>query len=137
MAITDEISLSIDVRHEMCRRLRCCVPHHVEQFYFYLFEELRRREQTEADLGDVERVYRDEMLGISGQVDLNHYETRLNAVLGPKRYWVARELLTEAAVNDGILRDESVRRFIDSLRSLPSASLENVRNVLRVLEHDG
>ena len=72
LAITDRISLSIDVRHEMCRRLGCSVPHHVQQFYSYLFEELRRREQTAANLSDVERVCCDEMLGMSGQVDLNH-----------------------------------------------------------------
>lgn len=121
----------------MGRRLRCCVPHHVQQFYFYLYEQLRRQDRQEAYLDDVEQVYEDEMLGMSGQVDLNHYETRLNTVLGPRRYWIARELLTDASVNGGILHDESVKRFVGSLAGSRSTSADAVRNVLRTLEHDG
>ena len=28
-----DLDLSGDVRNEMCRRLRCCIPHHVQQFF--------------------------------------------------------------------------------------------------------
>ena len=137
LAKTDGITLPNHVRREMCRRLRCCVPHHVQQFYFYLFEELVCQDRRTADLDDVDRVYQDEMLGMSGQVDLHHYETRLNAVLGARRYWIARELLTEAAVNNGILRDESVKHFVALLGRASGTSIDSVRSVLRILEHDG
>ena len=136
-AKTDGISLPDSVEREICRRLRCCVPHHVQQFYFYLHELLQREDRHEAAVDDVKQVYEDEMLGMSGQVDLNHYDTRLNTVLGPRRYWIARELLTHAGAHDGFLRDESVKRLVRLLRGSHADSANAVRNVLRVLEHDG
>lgn len=137
LAKTDGISLPSSVQCEICRRLRCCVPHHVQQFYFYLYELLQRGGRHEAHVDDVKRVYEDEMLGMSGQVDLNHYDTRLNKVLGPQRYWVARELLTHACARAGFLPDESVKRLVGSLPGSHADSTNDVRNVLRVLEHDG
>lgn len=137
LANTDGISLPSSVKREICRRLRCCVPHHVQQFYFYLHELLKREGRHEADMKDVTQVYQDEMLGMSGQVDLNHYDTRLNRVLGPRLYWVASALLTHACTHDGFLRDESVKQCVSSLPGLHFDSANRVRNVLRVLEHDG
>ena len=43
------------------------------------------------------------MLGVRGQLDLQHYEGRLEAILGRAGDLIALELLTAAAVN-GILR---------------------------------
>ena len=42
LARTYGIDISMDLRREMCRRLRCCVPHHVQQFFDHLHEHLRR-----------------------------------------------------------------------------------------------
>ena len=67
----------------MCRRLRRQVPHHVQQFFGCLEEDLRRVRQREASTNDVNRVYAAEMLGVRGQMDLEHYESRLRFVLGP------------------------------------------------------
>ena len=39
------------------------------------------------------------MLGVRGQADLDHYESRLKLVLGPEGYRDALDLLTEAAVD--------------------------------------
>ena len=88
-------------------------------------------------MDDVKGVYEDEMLGMSGQVDLNHYETRLNRVLGPKRYWIAREVLTHACTHGGFLHDEFVKPWVRPLSGSHANFLDAVRNVLRVLEHDG
>lgn len=137
LAATDGISLPDSAKRMICRLLRCCVPHHVQQFYFYLYELLQREGRHEAGLADVEQVYQYEMLGMCGQVDLNHYDTRLNKVLGPQQYWVARELLTDACAHDGFLNDESIRQFVRLLRRSHSAPQDAIRNVLRVLEHDG
>lgn len=137
LAKTDGVVLPRAVMREICRRLRCCVPHHVQQFYFYLYERLQRESRREATLSDVRQVYQKELLGMSGQVDLNHYETRLNLVLGPQRYWIARELLTDASVHEGILQDESIRRLADLVSTSRGDSSQAVRDVLRVLEHDG
>ncbi len=74
---------------------------------------------------------------MSGQVDLNHYETRLNLILGPQRYWIARELLTDASIRNGILHDESIKQLANSVSPWHGDSFQAVRDVLRVLEHDG
>ena len=42
LADTYGLDLPENVRHEMCRRLRRCVPHHVQQFFDSLHEHLRR-----------------------------------------------------------------------------------------------
>ena len=71
---TYRLDLPQAVRRDMCRRLRCQIPHHVQRFFDTLHEDLRRAGQRSASLEDVERVYDNEMLGIRGQMDLVHYE---------------------------------------------------------------
>ena len=158
---TYRIDLPLDVRQEMCRRLRCQVPHHVQRFFDVLHEDLRRAGRRAASLEDVDRVYDREMLGIRGQTDLPHYEDRLRMVLGVHGYRVALEMLTEAANNRGRLPGDAVRRYGESLadearirrevrrgldrevrqrESLAGGTPADpplVEDVLHVLEHDG
>ena len=126
-----------DIRQDMCRRLRCQIPHHVQRFFDVLHEDLRRAGRRTASLEDVERVYDHEMLGIRGQMDLQHYEGRLRMVLGDEGYRVALEMLTEATVNDGRLRDDAIDRHRESLAAEAGAGALPVEDVLHVLEHDG
>ena len=137
LAATDGIALPRPVLDEICRRLRCCVPHHVQEFYFHIFEELQRAETAEATMADVERIYQEEMLGMAGQAALHHYEARLATALGPERFWIARELLTIAAINGGKIQTESITTFASSLNRASGNAVETVRQVLSVLEHDG
>ncbi len=125
------------VRQDMCRRLRCQIPHHVQRFFDVLHEDLRRAGRRAASLEDVERMYDHEMLGIRGQMDLEHYEGRLRMVLGDEGYRAALEMLTEAAVNDGRLRDDAIERHRESLAAEAGADPLPVEDVLHVLEHDG
>ena len=125
------------VRQDMCRRLRCQIPHHVQRFFDTLHEDLRRAGRQTASLEDVERVYTDEMLGIRGQMYLEHYEGRLRMVLGNEGYRAALELLTEAAVNDGRLRGDAIGRHRESLAAEAEADPLPIEDVLHVLEHDG
>ena len=127
------LDLPHDVRRDMCRRLRCQIPHHVQWFFDVLHQDLRRADRREASLEDVERVYDDEMLGVRGKVDMEHYEHRLRTVLGDYGCRTALEILTEAAVNDGRLRDDAIDRY----RELLAAGADSVENILRTLEHDG
>ena len=119
----------------MCRRLRCCVPHHVQRFFNHLYEHLIRDHRNEATLADVAQVYQDDLLGARGQTDLLHYEERLQTVLGDRGCAVARSLLTAAAVNGGLLEYSEV----EYRRQLPEPGSEDnpVADVLHVLEHDG
>ena len=125
------------VRQEMFRRLRCGIPHHVQQFFDKLHEHLRRRGRSVASLHDVDTVYTEDMLGVRGQVHLEHYQSRLRTVLGDDGYVDALELLTEAAVRDGELTDGSTRRYEAYRSLLHEESATRIKDVLHVLEHDG
>ena len=131
-----EIDIPADVRIAMCRMLRCCVPHHVQQFFDCVHEDLRRARRRVATLADAERVYSSDMLGIRGQIDLEHYETRLRLVLGNGAYLTATELLTETAANGGVLTEQSLAQYDAYSRLLNDAGAA-IDDVLRVLEHDG
>ena len=131
------LDLPHDVRQDMCRRLRCQIPHHVQRFFDVLHEDLRRAGRRSASLEDVERVYTGEMLGIRGQMDLEHYEGRLRMVLGDEGYRAALEMLTEAAVNEGRLHGDAIERHRESLAAEAGADPLPVEDMLHVLEHDG
>ncbi len=137
LARTYGIDFSEDVPNEMCRRLRCCVPHHVQQFFDQLHEHLRRNGRTTATIADVDRVYQDDLLSVRGQVDLDHYEVRLKMVLGTESYKAALLLLTEAAVNNGLLTHQTVQLYREATPSSPAKDGVSIDDVLYALEHDG
>ena len=131
------LDLPRNVREDMCRRLRCQIPHHVQRFFDVLHEDLRRAGRRAVSLEDVERVYVHEMLGIRGQMDLEHYEGRLRMVLGDEGYLAALEMLTAAAVGGGRLRGDAIVRHREVLAGGDGGGPPPVEDVLRVLEHDG
>ena len=88
-----EVCLPDEIRREMCRRLRCLVPHHVQLFFRHLYEHLVRDQRNEATLDDVELVYKRDLLSVRGQASLVHYEERLRMVLGDGGYTEALSLL--------------------------------------------
>ena len=88
-------------------------------------------------MADVEQVYEHELLSVRGQIDLVHYEDRLRTVLGNRSYIVALELLTEAAVNGGLLTHETVRCYREMSSSSSDDEEVSVDHVLYSLEHDG
>ena len=138
LAETCDLDLPLAAREEMCRRLRCLVPHHVQRFFDSLDEDLHLDGRRHASLEDVERVYAGEMLSVRGQADLDHYESRLKLVLGPDGYRAAHDLLTEAAVNDGVLQRGAIDRYREGFRVWAVADNPvPIDDVLRVLEHDG
>ena len=141
-ALADGSSLVVSklVRREMCRLLRCQVPHHVQMFFDCLEEHLRRVGRRRASKADVKHVYAAELLGVRGQMDLDHYENRLKVVLGPEEYRATLDLLTEAAVEGGWLRRGAIERYA---RYFDGRNHEGDRHrvpfvhLLGVLEHDG
>ena len=130
------LELPAAARREMCRRLRCLVPHHVQRFFDSLDEDRRMAGRRDATEEDVARVYTREMLGVRGQADLDHYEGRLKLVLGPAGYRDALDLLTEAAVG-GVLKRDAIDRFRAYFRARAAAESVPIEDVLHVLEHDG
>ena len=135
LAGTYELDLSNEVRVEMCRRLRCCVPHHVQQFFDHLHEHLRNSGRTVATIDDVGQVYDRDLLSVRGQIDLEHYQSRLRMALGPDDYRLALELLTEAAVSNGVLVDQAVQFY--RAKSVADHADDHVDDILYQLEHDG
>ena len=130
------IELPFEARRDMCRRLQYCIPHHVQMFFDQMHEHLRRAGWKNASLEDVKWVYEHEMLGVRGQVDLQHYEGRLEAVLGRAGYTVALEMLTATAVA-GEIAAETLDRYRDYFSARDGESNSTVENVLHVLQHDG
>ena len=124
------------VRRDMCQRLRCCIPHHVQQFFAYVLDHLRRTGRAGASFEDIEHVYSNTLLSVRGQIDLDHYETRLKVILDDEAYTCALALLTEAAVADGMLDGRTISLYAGG-ESEVGGSAEVVANVLYVLEHDG
>ena len=129
------ISLPDEIRREMCRRLRCCVPHHVQLFFHHLYEHLVRDQRNEATLDDVERVYQRDLLSVRGQAGLVHYEERLRMVLGDEDYTDALSLLSEAVVNGGLLTHQVIELYRSE--AADTGEGDSVVNVLYVLKHDG
>lgn len=91
------VELPVAVREAVCHRLRCCIPHHIQQFFDALHRQLRLAGRTDATLEDADTAYRHDMLAARGQIDMDHYEERLKLVLGTDAYRVALELLARAA----------------------------------------
>ena len=136
-----DLDLPLAVRTDMCRRLRCQVPYHVQLFFDKLQAHLRGAGRREALLKDVETVYTGAILGAGGEILLQHYDSRLKIVLGHEGHQVARKLLTEAAANDGWLRREDIdrcRNYFAELAETDSGSAPTgIWDVLHLLEHDG
>ena len=137
LARSYDIRIPRGVRREMFRRLRCGIPHHVQLFFDKLHEHLRRNQRREATSADVDHVYSQDMLGVRGQVHLEHYQTRLRMVLGDGGYQVALELLTEAAVSDGGLTDLALRPYEAYRSDVSDHACLPTKDLLHVLEHDG
>ena len=145
LARTYGLRLSINVRKEMCRRLRSQVPHHLQKFFENLQEHLLRVNRVTARIEDVGLVYRDEMLSVRGQADMDHYEHRLKTVLDPYAYQTALELLTQGAISGGMLTRKAInqyRRFAHSRTQQATEEHETsigrtIEKALLTLEHDG
>lgn len=141
LAESYSLDLPLAVRRDMCHRLRCQVPHHVQLFFDKLHDHLRNANRCEASLDDVDAVYTGAMLGAGGEILLQYYDSRLKIVLGRTGHQVARRLLTEAAANDGWLRGEHIDGLRDYFAGLaePEAGTAptGIGNVLNVLVHDG
>lgn len=131
------LGLSCDVRREMCRRLRCCVPHHVQNFFDKVHDHLRRYGKNTATIDDVRQVFREQMIGVHENPALDHYLERLRMVLDREQYGLARELLSEAAVADGRLEEATLMEHCRRWLSTPNKSKADAEQVLHVLEHDG
>ena len=136
LARTYGVRLPAEIRAVMCRRLRSCVPHHVQQFFDAIHRRLGIACRGTATLQAAEDAYREDMLGTRGRIAMAHYDEKLELVLGPRGYRVARKLLGRAA-SARFLSPASISES-EWAPSVPGESGSGPNSfVLNPLEHDG
>lgn len=144
LASNYDLDLPPEAAARMTELLGLCIPHHIQMFFGHIYEDSKRRwakvkdARNECTVADVDRVYRDRMLGPRGHAELSHFEERLRTVLGPRMQPLAIELLTEAALDH--LSSEAAAILVEDY--LPGADpgqerMPFLREVLGILEHDG
>ena len=136
LAASYHLHLPREVQDVVCDRLRSCIPHLVRQFFDAVYRHLRIVRRSEATLKDADRAYREDMLGVRGRIDMDHFEDRLKLVLGPNRFTVALELLARAATG-GLLGPQSIEDYRQILHAADDPAADSLPFVLDVLEQDG
>jgi hypothetical protein len=121
----------------MLKALGCYIPHHVQVLFASMHEDCLRRGNMTCAAKDVRRVYKTDMLGTRGHVDLIHYEERLGMVLNRAEFLLALDMLTETAVAGTLTPEamEALRKY--HLFEGPGETAAVHKHVLWVLEHDG
>ncbi len=130
------IRLEDGVPEEMVGKLGCCIPHHVQMFFTHIHDLCVKRKQMVCSIKDVKEVYKNDMLGVRGHVELTHYEERLEKILPKELCALALDMLTEAAVM-GYLSDEAISAFRREYPLEGRDIVEVQKEILWVLEHDG
>ncbi|MCY4314211.1 MAG: hypothetical protein OXD44_11090, partial [Gammaproteobacteria bacterium] len=87
-------------------------------------------------LQDVDKVYRMELLGPSGQNDLVHYETRLRETFDDQGHTIAMKILAETAIQKK-LTPAAIRNLERSYRQIMENAGQLISEVMDILEHDG
>ena len=112
------------------------IPHHVQSFFARLRDFAMMQGRDQVTVEDVGEVYRNALLGPSGQNDLVHYEARLKEGLEDESYSIAMEILAEAAIQD--VFTPRARRSLERLYSaLGDDAPGRIADVLEILAHDG
>ena len=134
LAETDGLVWSSVLSSKIADLLGVCIPHHVQMFYGYVYQDLFKNHRCNPKIEDIERVYQNSMLSTRGHAELADYEERLLRVLDKEKIPLALDLLTEAAIK------ETLKTSICNVL-LDRSGLKDKRIVLRevidVLEHDG
>ncbi len=120
----------------MVRKLGYCIPHHVQLFFSHVLDRCERRNELWFSADEVDDLYEHEMLGIRGHAELTHYQERLELFFSKERLPLVLAILTETAISGQLtipvireLQREYARKGVDAD--------EEIKEILRVLEHDG
>ena len=100
LAECHELLIADGVAEAVYEALGIGIPHHVQSFFARLRDFATMQERDRITVEDVDNVYRNALLGPSGQNDLVHYETRLKEGLEDGSYSISMEILVEAATRD-------------------------------------
>ena len=127
-----ELKVDDGVAEAIYSKLGIGIPQHVQCFFTQLREHITRKgNKNPVTVADVDFVYEHGLLGPQGQIDLEHYASRLKDALGSD-YTMAMEILATAAVQG---------EFTDSLRQplerRVGTAPERITEVIGILVHDG
>ena len=123
-------------KDKMIDLIGCCIPHHVQMFFSYVYDDCKRRNNLKCRPEDAERIYNAFMLSTRGHAELSTYEERLKVVLGENTLPLALELLTEAAVT-GKLTTLAANILLNDFLPEKKYTQDTLREILSILEHDG
>ena len=112
------------------------IPQHVQSFFARLREHATMQERDRVTVENVAEVYRNRLLGPSGQSDLVHYETRLKEAFDDESYTLAMEIVAEAA-NEGAFTPGAERSLAALYGELVDDVSVRIADALEVLAHDG
>jgi uncharacterized protein len=130
------IHFQAGTKEHILEHLNCCIPHHVQMFFSYIYDYCKRRNKTSCNLQEVNYVYETYMLSIRGHAELSTFEERLKIVLGDEMMPFALDLLTEAAVS-GRLTAESAKIISKDHIFRELSPQKALMEILNILEHDG
>lgn len=125
-----------NVKEKMIELIGCCIPHHVQMFFHYIYIDCKKRNDMNCKKEDAERVYNSRMLSTRGHAELSTYEERLKMVLSSEILPLALDLLTEAAVT-GKLTPEAAMIISRDFTLNEKNTQEALRDIIGILEHDG
>ena len=112
------------------------IPHQVQSFFARLRDFAVMQDRDKVTVKDVDDVYRNLLLGPSGQNDLVHYEKRASGMFWMIRATPSRWILAEAAVN-GVFTPTARRSLECCTQSLMDDVPGRIAGVLEILVHDG
>lgn len=136
MAKSNRVLVEPGVAQAVYTALGIGIPHHVQSFFARLSDFLAIQGRSRVMVADVEKVYRTELLGPSGQNDLAHYETRLRDAFDEDGYSVAMKILAEAAIQH-VFTTIARRNLITACAPIMEDPSELIAEAMEVLEHDG
>ena len=120
----------------MVRKLGYCIPHHVQLFFAHVLDRCDRQNEMQFSADEVDDLYEHEMLGIRGHAELTHYQERLELFFSKDRLPLVLAILTETAIA-GQLTIPVIRELQREYARKEPGSDEEIKEILRVLEHDG
>ncbi len=136
LAHTQELRIENGVAEAMYETLGIGIPHHIQSFFGRLIDYATKYHLDSISVKNVSTVYHSEMLGPAGQVDLDHYRSRLQNALCQKSYFIADIILTEVATQSHFNQEGRI-----ILEKIYGEIIENISQhvveVLDVLTHDG
>jgi len=136
LAKSYELPIEDGVAQAVYDALGIGIPHHVQSFFARLRDFAIMHKRNTVAVADVADVYRNELLGPSGQNDLAHYESRLKEGLEDSSFSLAMEILAEAATQ-GEFTPDARRCLIMLYAEVIDDARARITNTLEVLVHDG